>query len=196
LGYAVEIAADGAEALELAERFLPQLILLDIEMPKLSGHQVTERIRDCGWGKEIFIIAMTALSSQEDRQRSLSAGCNEHLVKPFAGSDLASLLGRYEEELRTHQALEALRTRLAHAELRRVFEETRIAFDHLRQARDDLDTNMSLMQGRSEFCRSDINYRDTQRQKAVAYGRFMETEKALINLIRNRLKDCPSAARN
>jgi two-component system, OmpR family, response regulator len=99
LGYMVQTAKGGAEGLEIAKRFRPQLILLDIEMPKLNGYEVTRRIRRYTWGKRIVIIAFTALTSHEDRQRSLSAGCDDILVKPAALSEIGPLLGERWEVL-------------------------------------------------------------------------------------------------
>jgi CheY-like chemotaxis protein len=93
LGNHVSIANDGAQAVELAERVRPELILMDVGMPRLNGYEATELIRKEPWGgDDIVIIALTGRSDKEDRRRSKAAGCNGHLVKPVQLADLETLL--------------------------------------------------------------------------------------------------------
>jgi CheY-like chemotaxis protein len=91
-GNEVRTAADGFEAVELAETFRPDVILLDIGMPRLNGYDTARRIRAQPWGREIYLVALTGWGSEEDRRRSQEAGCNFHLVKPVYSPDLEKLL--------------------------------------------------------------------------------------------------------
>jgi PAS domain S-box-containing protein len=92
LGNEVRTAHDGIAAVEIAERFRPQVILMDIGMPKLNGYEATQRIREQPWGRDMAIIALTGWGQEVDRARSMEAGCNSHLVKPVDLSDLEKLL--------------------------------------------------------------------------------------------------------
>jgi two-component system, chemotaxis family, CheB/CheR fusion protein len=92
LGNEVRTAHDGFAAIELAEQFRPQVILMDIGMPKLNGFEATRRIRELPWGREVEVIALTGWGQKEDRARSKEAGCAGHLVKPVNLPDLEKLL--------------------------------------------------------------------------------------------------------
>ncbi|HEV2845980.1 MAG TPA: response regulator, partial [Thermoanaerobaculia bacterium] len=92
LGNDVRIAHDGVEAVKAAEQFRPQVILMDIGMPKLNGYDATRRIREQPWGREMVIIALTGWGQEADRAKSREAGCDGHLVKPVDLSDLKKLL--------------------------------------------------------------------------------------------------------
>ncbi|MFY9821100.1 MAG: PAS domain S-box protein [Thermoanaerobaculia bacterium] len=92
LGNEIRTAQDGIEAAELAEQFLPQLILMDIGMPRLNGYEATRRIREQSWGRDMTIIALTGWGQEVDRAKSSEAGCNGHLVKPIDWPDLEKLL--------------------------------------------------------------------------------------------------------
>jgi len=88
MGDEVWTANDGLEALVAAEAFRPEVILMDVGMPRLNGLDATQRIREQPWGKGIAIIALTGWGQESDRERSHSAGCDGHLVKPVNFSDL------------------------------------------------------------------------------------------------------------
>jgi CheY-like chemotaxis protein len=88
----VRTAHNGFEAVELAEQFRPQLILMDVGMPKLNGYDATRRIRERPWGRDIAIIALTGWGQEVDRAKSKEAGCDGHLVKPVSPQDLEKLL--------------------------------------------------------------------------------------------------------
>ena len=92
LGHDVQTANDGIEAIEKAERFRPDIILMDIGMPRLNGYEATQRIRKQPWGEQIIIIALTGWGQDADRERSREARCDAHLVKPVSLSDLSELL--------------------------------------------------------------------------------------------------------
>jgi CheY-like chemotaxis protein len=98
-GNDVRTAHDGFEAVEVASEFGPQLILLDIGMPKLNGYDTCRRIREEPWGKDIVVVALTGWGNEEDKRRSFDAGFNSHLVKPIGIADLQSLLSQMESAL-------------------------------------------------------------------------------------------------
>jgi signal transduction histidine kinase len=91
-GHEVHQAHDGRQALELARRLVPDLILLDIGMPGMSGHEVARRLRaDTGF-RETVIIALTGYGTDEDRRASGEAGFDGHLVKPIDFEALERIL--------------------------------------------------------------------------------------------------------
>jgi len=92
LGYDVRTAADGFAGLATAEQFRPDVALLDVGMPKMSGYDLAQRIREASWGKTIVLIAVTGWGQSEDKRRAREAGFDHHLVKPEAANDLVKLL--------------------------------------------------------------------------------------------------------
>jgi len=90
-GDEVWTANDGLEAVVAAEAFRPEIILMDIGMPRLNGLDATRRIREQPWGKVVAIIALTGWGQDGDRERSREAGCDGHLVKPVNLTDLEKM---------------------------------------------------------------------------------------------------------
>ncbi len=74
MGHETRTAHDGESALAIAESFLPDVVLLDIGLPKLNGYEVAQRIRENAWGQSMFLIAVTGWGQEEDRQRSSEVG--------------------------------------------------------------------------------------------------------------------------
>lgn len=93
MGNVTRTAYDGLKAIEEAEKFAPELVLLDIGLPQLNGCEVAGRIRQQAWGKDMILIALTGWGQDEDRRRSQAAGFNFHLVKPLELALLEQLLG-------------------------------------------------------------------------------------------------------
>jgi signal transduction histidine kinase/ActR/RegA family two-component response regulator len=93
-GHEVHTASDGAEALEVAAQRRPNVVLLDIGMPKLDGYEVARRIRAEPWGKATILIALTGWGQDEDRRRSREVGFDSHLVKPLDPEALSTMLSR------------------------------------------------------------------------------------------------------
>jgi signal transduction histidine kinase len=91
-GHEVETALDGEMAYTAAERFRPEVVFLDIGMPKLNGYDVCRKIRKQSWGRDIRVIAQTGWGQAHDRRRSEEAGFDGHLVKPLDLSALETLL--------------------------------------------------------------------------------------------------------
>jgi PAS domain S-box-containing protein len=81
-GHEVHVANDGAAALSLIEEVRPQIALLDVGMPKLTGHEVAARARAAAWGSDITLIALTGWGQESDRASALAAGFDSHFVKP------------------------------------------------------------------------------------------------------------------
>jgi PAS domain S-box-containing protein len=92
MGHEVRAAHDGAQAVEQAEQFRPDLILMDVGMPRLDGLQAATRIRSRDWGASPVIVALTGWGQDADRKRSKEAGCDVHLVKPLDFDRLTALL--------------------------------------------------------------------------------------------------------
>jgi CheY-like chemotaxis protein len=92
MGNESKTAHDGLEALEMAAAFRPDLILLDIGMPKLNGYDTARQIRQQPWGKHVALVALTGWGLEEDRRKSRDAGFDSHMVKPIQLQDLEKLL--------------------------------------------------------------------------------------------------------
>jgi CheY-like chemotaxis protein len=91
-GHEIRTAHDGFEALGVADAFRPDVVLLDIGLPKMNGYEVAQRIRQQPWGQGMVLIALTGWSQETDRHRSTAAGFDHHLVKPVDPSALLHLL--------------------------------------------------------------------------------------------------------
>lgn len=100
-GYEPALARDGQEALQAIEETLPDLVILDITMPKLDGFEVCRRVRQ--WS-QVPIIMLSARGSEEDKVACLRAGADDYLVKPFW---IEELMARVEAVLRRARAAEA-----------------------------------------------------------------------------------------
>jgi CheY-like chemotaxis protein len=92
LGHEVETAADGLEACEVAERVRPDVVLLDLGMPRLDGFGVAERIRATPWGSRALLVAQTGWGREADRRRTAEAGFDHHLTKPIDPAALRRIL--------------------------------------------------------------------------------------------------------
>ncbi|HET7204637.1 MAG TPA: response regulator [Steroidobacteraceae bacterium] len=92
LGHRVRTVHDGGAALQVAGDFRPELVLLDIGLPTLSGYEVCRRIRAQAWGAEVTIVAMTGWGDAEAQRKARSAGFDRHLVKPVDEESLLSAL--------------------------------------------------------------------------------------------------------
>jgi two-component system, cell cycle response regulator DivK len=88
MGYVPVVAREGQEGVEKAIAGKPNLILLDMMMPRMHGREVARRLRANPETKEIPILAITALHRSQDLNACLLAGCNGYIVKPFGVGDL------------------------------------------------------------------------------------------------------------
>ncbi|MCZ6562819.1 MAG: response regulator [Nitrososphaerales archaeon] len=102
LDYDVAIAREGEEAVEMASSELPDLIIMDILMPKMDGNEAASRIRKDPKTQAIPILAATAKALPEDREKCLASGCDEYIAKPFSYRELDAaikkLLNRHSRD--------------------------------------------------------------------------------------------------
>jgi CheY-like chemotaxis protein len=91
-GHAVQTACGGLEALEVAERFRPELVLLDLDMPRLDGYGACRRLRELPWGKELKVVALTGWSQESKRDKTKAAGFDAHWTKPVAAAAVLDFL--------------------------------------------------------------------------------------------------------
>lgn len=92
MGSETQTAQDGMEALKIAATFRPEVVFLDIGLPKLNGYDVCRVIREQAWGKNVTIVALTGWGQNEDVARSQEAGFNHHLVKPVDNAALEKIM--------------------------------------------------------------------------------------------------------
>jgi PAS domain S-box-containing protein len=95
-GYEVRTAADGQEAIEQVRTFEPQLIFMDLAMPRLDGVEAARRIRNLPQGEHVRLVALTGWGQEADRQRTRDAGMDHHLIKPVSLDALQRVLGALE----------------------------------------------------------------------------------------------------
>lgn len=100
MGHETRTAHDGETALATAEQFTPDVVLLDIGLPKMNGYEVAQRIREQAWGVGMFLIAVTGWGQAEDRARSKEVGLNMHMVKPVEPSALQAVLADLNRSLK------------------------------------------------------------------------------------------------
>jgi len=93
MGHAVEFTTDPQRVVGIARRMLPEIIFIDIGMPKLDGWQLTRMLRVVPGLETTRIFAVTGYATAADRARSYEAGCEEHFVKPMGMEDLKRVLG-------------------------------------------------------------------------------------------------------
>lgn len=91
-GHEVHTAYDGQEALLVAEKFRPKVVLLDIGMPDMNGYEVCRQIRKQPCGEGTYLIAVSGWGQEQDRRRSTEAGFDYHLVKPVHSAILVKVL--------------------------------------------------------------------------------------------------------
>ncbi len=94
-GHAVLIAHDGDEALRIARQAMPDAMILDIGMPRLTGDQVARAVRSEPWAERVFLVAVTGWGEPEDKERASAAGFDHHLTKPVDVDELEKLLGDF-----------------------------------------------------------------------------------------------------
>jgi len=92
VGHETETAHDGREAFDAAESYRPNVMLLDIGLPKMNGYDVCRRIREQPWGKTMVLVALTGWGQDDDRRQSKDAGFDHHMVKPLDLAELTKLL--------------------------------------------------------------------------------------------------------
>lgn len=94
-GYEVATAVDGAVGVEMAARLLPDLILLDIQLPTMDGYEVARALRSNQALDAVPIIAVTSYAMEGDREKALAAGCNGYIEKPIDPDTFVAEIERY-----------------------------------------------------------------------------------------------------
>jgi len=95
LGYSVLEASNGQEAVDIAGRELPDLILMDLDLPILDGIAATQRIRQHAGLERVPIVAVTAYPMSYTHVKAFAKGCDEYMPKPIDMTELANLVNRY-----------------------------------------------------------------------------------------------------
>lgn len=104
MGHRVEDARDGHEALAMAARLDPELVLLDLGLPGIDGYEVAGKLRERFAGAELGIVALTGWGAAHDRMRTRAAGFDEHLVKPVEPAVLARTVHEVLAQVRRRRA--------------------------------------------------------------------------------------------
>lgn len=102
-GFWVRAAYDGQEALESARKELPDLLILDLMMPKMSGYEVCSRLRKDPKTKELIVLMLTARSDIDAKVQGIEGGANDYLVKPIEPREVVSRVRRFLATERVHQ---------------------------------------------------------------------------------------------
>jgi PAS domain S-box-containing protein len=92
MGHQVQTAHDGVEAVQAAAVFHPEVVMLDIGMPKMNGYEAARHIREQPWGRNVLLVALTGWGQEEDKRRAVEAGFHHHLIKPVEPAALERLL--------------------------------------------------------------------------------------------------------
>jgi CheY-like chemotaxis protein len=92
MGNDVMQAYDGVEAVDVVHSFRPDVVLLDVGLPRRNGYEAARLIRGESWGQDVVLIALTGWGQEQDRKRSREAGFDHHLVKPVDPKALMKLV--------------------------------------------------------------------------------------------------------
>ena len=98
-GHTIHVAHDGLDAVEMAAREQPDLVLLDLGLPRLNGYDAARRIRALPSGQSVVIVAVTGWGQDSDRQKTVEAGFDIHLVKPVDPDALMKLIAAHPTTL-------------------------------------------------------------------------------------------------
>ena len=94
-GYEVKTAIDAEEALRILESFTPRLILMDLQLPRMDGLELTRRLKADPARREIIIIALTAYAMKGDDEKAFAAGCDGYISKPIDIDTLPRVVAEY-----------------------------------------------------------------------------------------------------
>ncbi len=93
-GHEIHTAHDGLEAVQATAAFRPDVVLMDIGMPRMNGYEAARCIRQQPWGADMVLVAVTGWGQLEDKRRALEAGFDHHLTKPVEHSALEEIIAR------------------------------------------------------------------------------------------------------
>jgi CheY-like chemotaxis protein len=94
-GYQVHTASTAEEALTIAAKIRPRLVLADIQLPGIDGLEMTRRLKASPETKDTVVVAVTALAMKGDEQKALEAGCDDYLTKPIDVRSLPKIIRKY-----------------------------------------------------------------------------------------------------
>lgn len=98
-GFEVELASNGAEAVEKVSDGIPDLILMDVRMPRMTGYQACEALKENPATRDIPVVFLSAKGQESEIQEGLEAGAMEYILKPFAPDELTAQVHRILREL-------------------------------------------------------------------------------------------------
>jgi CheY-like chemotaxis protein len=101
-GYNVTVGYNGEDALRLARQSLPNVMILDIGMPDITGFEVARRVRLEPWGQDVYLIAVTGWGQKEDKVRAITSGFDHHLTKPVDPDEVEYVLQAFFRRLLGH----------------------------------------------------------------------------------------------
>lgn len=101
VGYEAKACYDGRSAIKLAADFHPCIGLLDLHLPEMDGDELARRLRDQAAGRPLALVAVTAMSDTESRDRTTAAGFDEHLVKPVEPGELLATVDGLSQDCRS-----------------------------------------------------------------------------------------------
>ena len=99
IGHEVYTAHDGETGVKLAKKWQPNIILMDLGMPRMNGYEAARHIRQETWGTRIILVALTGWGADDDRRKTQDAGFDRHLVKPVEPNALLQLLAELQHTL-------------------------------------------------------------------------------------------------
>ena len=103
-GYRIREARDGVEFLEAARAEVPDLAVIDLSMPRMDGWSVLREVRSDERLRHLLCVAVTAFAADQDRQRTLAAGFDAYLAKPYRAKDLLELVARLLQSRKPNSA--------------------------------------------------------------------------------------------
>lgn len=98
-GFEVELASNGAEAVEKASDMIPDLILMDVRMPRMTGYQACEALKENPATKTVPVVFLSAKGQESEIQEGLEVGAMEYILKPFAPDELTAQVHRILKEI-------------------------------------------------------------------------------------------------
>ncbi len=99
MGNEVQTAYNGQEAVEVAATFLPEVVLMDLGMPKMNGYDAAQHIRKQSWGQNMLLVALSGWGQEDDKRRTKEAGFDHHLTKPAEPAEIRRLLAEPSRSL-------------------------------------------------------------------------------------------------
>jgi CheY-like chemotaxis protein len=195
LGFIVEKAKDGVEGLEKVKRFLPDLILLDNIMPRMSGWDLTKHLKGDPKYKEIPIIMLSALDDVKDKVEGFELGVDDYITKPF---NFTEVLARITAALRSRELFAQIVVRESRLSLAEQLsaDVKRTLFDFVKSI-DDLDEAITKLGGDSRIVEKTQNVRkhiaelDARIEKTLAEWEDLKKNEIGLPALENQIRKSP-----